>query len=375
MQAVYYERLRRGGPFWSFRSTSPLPRYGPWVQGLKCPGCSGSSRLLHLPVHFDRSRCTVTCRSSRGRLLHRKDTRSVGISMASQAYTKAMTGKHLQEVQRQKALATLDPEEGRLTQRLRNGDPEAFREIVTRHHSALLGRARGVLSDDGWGEDAVQETWLAVVRGIHNFEGRCSLRTWLFSILDNRAKSLIKRKHRTVSLTPEMMSAIEGLTVSDGLSRSSATIDSTHPLALRARNNQETSLISREAFRELQEAIVSLSATQRNVLTLRVFQGCSAHSVSRKLGITEGNQRVLLHRARHALKTALEDRAKVRSRPTLPDCCTTSLVGYCLDELPEARNVGKATLTKACRMERSRSGSHSIVALRSRCGKRPAFAP
>lgn len=258
-----------------------------------------------------------------------------------------MAGKHSQEVEGQKTIATLDPEEGRLTQRLRNGDDEAFREIVTRHHSALLRRARAVLSDDGLWEDAVQETWLAVVRGVRNFEGRCSLRTWLFSILDNRAKSLIKRKHRTVSLTPEMLSAIEGRTVSDGPSRSSATMDSTHPLALRARNNQETSLISEEAFREVREAIVSLSATQQNVLTLRVFQGCSAHSVSRKLGITEGNQRVLLHRARHALKTALEDRAKVRRTLTLPDCCTTSPVRYCLDELPEARNVGKAIPTKA----------------------------
>ena len=260
-----------------------------------------------------------------------------------------MTGKHLQGVQRQKTLATVDPEEGRLTQRLRNGDSEAFREFVTQHHSALLRRARAVLSDYSLGEDAVQETWLAVFRGIHNFEGRCSLRTWLFSILDNRAKSLVKRKHRTVSLTPEMMSAIEGLTVFDGLSRSSPTIDSTHPLALRARNNQETSLISREAFRELREAIVSLSATQRNVLTLRVFQGCSAHSVSGKLGITEGNQRVLLHRARHALKTALGIVPQIQSRPTLPDCCTASLVGYCFDELPETRNVGKAMLAKACR--------------------------
>lgn len=270
-----------------------------------------------------------------------------------------MAGKHLQEIEGQKVIkiiATLDPEEGRLTQRLRNGDPEAFREIVTRHHSALLRRARAVLSDDGLGEDAVQETWLAVVRGIRNFEGRCSLKTWLFSILDNRAKSLIKRRHRTISLTPEMMSALEGRAASDSPSRSSATVDSTHPLALRARSNQETSLISREAFREVQEAIVSLSATQRNVLTLRVFQGCSAHSVSRRLGITEGNQRVLLHRARHALKTALEDRAKVRSRPTLPNCSITSLVGFCLNGSSATRNVGKAVPTKVSARKRRDQG-------------------
>jgi RNA polymerase sigma-70 factor, ECF subfamily len=195
-----------------------------------------------------------------------------------------------------------------LVQRLRNGDPEAMNEIVARHHSALLRHARMVVSDHGLGEDAVQETWLGVLRGIHSFEGRSSLKTWLFSILHNQAKSLLKRRRRMVSLTPEMMSAIEGAGKNRDWEQSKGVIDKSHPLFSRLRGNQETALISQESLQILQDAIDLLPARQRDVMKLR-FQGCSARSVSLRLGISEGNQRVLLHRARLALEPVLEDRA------------------------------------------------------------------
>jgi RNA polymerase sigma-70 factor (ECF subfamily) len=230
------------------------------------------------------------------------------VSMPARPCARIVEGKRVKGICGPNTPAGLDSDEAHLVQRLRNGDPEAMNEIVSRHHSALLRHARTVVSDHGLGEDAVQETWLGVLRGIHSFEGRSSLKTWLFSILHNQAKSLLKRRRRTVSLTPEMMSAIEGAGMNRDREQSKGIIDKSHPLFSRLRGNQETALISQESLQILQDAIDLLPARQRNVMKLR-FQGYSARSVSVSLGITEGNQRVLLHRARLALEAVLEDRA------------------------------------------------------------------
>lgn len=194
-----------------------------------------------------------------------------------------------------------------LVRRLRDRDPEAFREIVSELHGAMLRRARTLVSDHATGEDAVQETWLAVLRGISSFQGRSSLKTWIFSILDNRAKTLAKKASRTTSLTPGMVNALEGYNVKEDLLRCIKPAESFYPLFSSVYPNQESAVIAEETFSHIWDAIGALPHRQRNVFRLRVFGGQSAQSVSAQLEISEGNQRVLLHRARTAVKSAVKD--------------------------------------------------------------------
>jgi RNA polymerase sigma-70 factor (ECF subfamily) len=163
----------------------------------------------------------------------------------------------------------------------------------------MLQVAQFYVSTQAVAEEVVQDTWLGVVRGLHKFEGRSSLKTWIFQILVNRAKTRGEREPRTVSFC-----ALDG----DDIGRDSdATVASgvlkTKGDAWRVAIAEE--VISKELGTRIRFAIAALRPPQRAVISLRIVEGWSAVDVCALLGLSEANQRVLLHRARRAVRQAL----------------------------------------------------------------------
>lgn len=176
----------------------------------------------------------------------------------------------------------------------------AFDELVARHDSALRRVARSYVRTDAAAADVVQETWLGVIRGLDGFEGRSSLRTWIFRILVNRARTRAVREARDLpfsSLEDDERPVVEpGAFGKEGHWASA-------PARLDA--EPETNLLSAELREHLLEAVNRLGPSQRAVITLRDLVGLSADEVCDILELTEVNQRVLLHRARSRVRTAL----------------------------------------------------------------------
>ena len=187
-----------------------------------------------------------------------------------------------------------------LLERLRGGDEKAFEALVARHHGALRQVARTFVRTDAAADDVVQETWLGVVRGLRAFEGRSSLRTWIFRILVNKARTRAARDARSVpfsSLETDEGPAVEPAAFgADGRWRSA-------PARLDA--DPETGLLGGELRDHLQQAIENLAPAQRAVITLRDLIGLTAGEVCELLELSDANQRVLLHRARARVRTAL----------------------------------------------------------------------
>jgi RNA polymerase sigma-70 factor (ECF subfamily) len=187
-----------------------------------------------------------------------------------------------------------------LLSRLRTGDEEAFTALVAQHDGALRRVARTFVRTPAAVDDVVQDTWLGVVRGLDDFEGRSSLRTWIFRILVNQARTRAVRDARSLPF-----SALE---VDDGPTFDPAAFGgdgrwTSAPPRLDA--DPETELLSAELRAYLLAAVDTLSRDQRAVITLRDLVGLPAMDVCDLLDITEGNQRVLLHRARARVRTAL----------------------------------------------------------------------
>ena len=205
-----------------------------------------------------------------------------------------------------------------LVERLRAGDESAFAELIDRYGAAMLRVARMYVRDRTTAEEVVQETWVAVLDGIDRFEGRSSLKTWLFRILANRAKTRATRDRRTVPV-----SALAG----DVASAGEPAVDPDRFIDLAARRNPgawaappstwstlpEERLLSQETLGRVADAIEMLPPAQREVIRLRDVEGWSAGEVAESLGITDGNQRVLLHRARSKVRGALEDYLEAES--------------------------------------------------------------
>ena len=149
-------------------------------------------------------------------------------------------------------------------------------------------------------DDVVQETWLAVIRGLDSFEGRSSLSTWIFSILANRARTRAVRDARTVPFsaleTDDGPGVDPGAFGGDGHWRSAPS---------RLDSDPEARLLSKELRGRLLEAVDELAPAQRAVITLRDLVGLGADEVCSLLEIADGNQRVLLHRARTNVRVAL----------------------------------------------------------------------
>jgi RNA polymerase sigma-70 factor (ECF subfamily) len=186
--------------------------------------------------------------------------------------------------------------EAELIDRLRAGDEEAFAEVVRAHHAALCRFARTFVGSTAVAEEVVQDTWLAVVRGVDRFEGRSSLRTWLFHILANRARTTATREHRTDSIDP------------DADRFDSAGVWSAPPVPWS--EEVDDRLAAAHLASLARELLATLPEAQRQVVVLRDVEGLSAADVTELLEISDGNQRVLLHRGRARLRAGLEGRLR-----------------------------------------------------------------
>jgi RNA polymerase sigma-70 factor (ECF subfamily) len=197
-------------------------------------------------------------------------------------------------------------EDHELVQRLRDGDESAFVELIDRYGATMLRVAQMYVRDRASAEEVVQETWLAVLKGIDRFEERSSLKTWLFRILTNRAKTRGQRDGRMVPF-----SALAGASDEPDPSVDPDRFfgpDSPHPGAWAAPPVAwpQEKLLESETLGVIEMAIDELPEAQRDVILLRDVDGWTPMEVSDALGITDGNQRVLLHRARSRVRAALE---------------------------------------------------------------------
>jgi RNA polymerase sigma-70 factor (ECF subfamily) len=197
-------------------------------------------------------------------------------------------------------------EDHELVQRLRDRDESAFVELIDRYGATMLRVAQMYVRDRATAEEVVQETWLAVLNGIDRFEERSSLKTWLFRILTNRAKTRGQRDGRMVPF-----SALAGASDEPDPSVDPDRFfgpDSPHPGAWAAPPVAwpQEKLLESETLGVIEMAIDELPEAQRDVILLRDVDGWTPMEVSDALGITDGNQRVLLHRARSRVRTALE---------------------------------------------------------------------
>jgi RNA polymerase sigma-70 factor (ECF subfamily) len=188
-----------------------------------------------------------------------------------------------------------------LIERLRAGDEEVFITLVGQHHEAMLRIAMTFVSNLSIAEEVVQDTWLALLTGLDRFDGRSSLRTWMFSVLVNRARTVGTREHRTTTVDD-----IEATVDASNFSQQGywTAMPSSWPKDLDYR-------LTRPELRDLlRELLDTLPERQRRVVTLRDIEGLNSIEVCEVLKLSEGNQRVLLHRGRRKLRGLLDARLK-----------------------------------------------------------------
>ena len=203
-------------------------------------------------------------------------------------------------------------DESALLDALRRGDEDAFGRLVAEHHASLHRVARLYVSNAAIADEVVQDTWLGVIRGIWAFEGRSSLKTWIFRILVNRARTRATRESRNTPFTESLSTQSEGepgRVVSS--EHSPFGDDSPAPgygalPGLDPGSSPERSLLTKELRDRLRTAIDTLPSNLRIVLWLRDVEGWASDDVCNALAIQETNQRVLLHRARLRVRAALE---------------------------------------------------------------------
>jgi RNA polymerase sigma-70 factor, ECF subfamily len=201
------------------------------------------------------------------------------------------------------------PDEGALIDRLRQGDERAFLALVDRHHALMVRVARGYVRSDAVAEEVAQDAWVGFLSGIGRFEARSSLKTWLFRILVNRALTRATREARTVPF-----SSLVGEDDDEPAVTPDRFLDASHPrwpghwAAAPQRWDElpEDCLLGRETLQEAREAIDALPPRQRQVIVLRDVDGWTPEEVCAALDISDGNQRILLHRARSKVRAALE---------------------------------------------------------------------
>jgi len=202
------------------------------------------------------------------------------------------------------------PDESRLVEALRAGNEAAFRELVRMYNASLLRVARIYVPTRALAEEVVQETWLAVLEGLDRFEGRSSLKTWIFRILANRAKTRAIRERRTLPFSAFQPDRVPEAAVDPDRFRDSEDPRWPGHWAVPPTAWPEDRLVSAETREKLAEAIDALPGTQRAVISLRDLEGWSAEEVCNALELSETNQRVLLHRARSRVRKALEEYLK-----------------------------------------------------------------
>src|SRR5262245_49362711 len=180
----------------------------------------------------------------------------------------------------------------RLVERLRAGDEAAFVELVHRYQPRLLRFAEATAGSRAVAEEACQDTWLAVVRGVERFEGRSSFKTWLFRVLLNRARTSATREQRAGRSDDEVVERFDA---------GGAWAEPPVPWSDRV----DDRLVAEHVAHRVHDLLPLLPEQQRQVVVLRDVEGLDPAEVAALLGITDGNQRVLLHRGRAKLRELL----------------------------------------------------------------------
>jgi RNA polymerase sigma-70 factor, ECF subfamily len=199
-------------------------------------------------------------------------------------------------------------DERRLVAAIRRGEESAFEELIDRYQSPMLSLAQRYVRSRAVAQEVVQDTWLSVLKGIDRFEGRSSVKTWLFRILINQAKSRGVRESRSMPF-----SALEGDS-SEPAVEPERFLDQGHerwPGHWAAYPSSwsdipEQRLLSKETLACVSDAIERLPERQRIVVSLRDVEGWSAEEVCATLEISDANQRILLHRGRSKIRRELE---------------------------------------------------------------------
>jgi RNA polymerase sigma-70 factor (ECF subfamily) len=195
---------------------------------------------------------------------------------------------------------------------LRRGDEAAFERLVARYYGPLLRLAMLYVHSRAVAEEVVQETWIGVLQGLDRFEGRSALKTWIFRILTNTAKTRAQREGRSVPFSalgePEAQSGESAVEVEHLLPADDPQWPGHWASVPRNWDEiPEERLLSLETRAHIRAAIEALPPTQREVITLRDVDGWTAEDVCNLLGLSESNQRVLLHRARVRVRRALDE--------------------------------------------------------------------
>lgn len=204
------------------------------------------------------------------------------------------------------------PNEADLLARLRAGDESAFAELVRMWTPSMVRVALMYVPSRAVADEVVQETWLGVLNGLDRFEGRASLKTWVFRILVNRARTRGEREHRTIPFaalasreTEDGDAAVDPDRFITDASEGQPGAWATPPR--RWETDPQRALESAETVGLVKDAIAKLPEAQRTVITLRDLEGWDAEDTRNALEISETNQRVLLHRARSKVRAALEE--------------------------------------------------------------------
>jgi len=205
-------------------------------------------------------------------------------------------------------------EEAQLVEGLRRGSEDAFLLLVQRHQSSMLRVAQTFVSSTAVAEEVVQEAWLGVLHGLDGFQGRSSLRSWIFGILANCARSRGARESRSAPF-----SSFTAPDEDEPAVDPSRFLGADHPRwpghwASPPEQWAEEKLATKETLEFVRGAIGALPPAQRQVITLRDVEGWSSAETCEALGISEGNQRVLLHRARSKVRARVEQLMREGSR-------------------------------------------------------------
>jgi RNA polymerase sigma-70 factor, ECF subfamily len=203
-------------------------------------------------------------------------------------------------------IATAWADEQALVERLRAGEEAAFAGLIDQYHGSLLGMARSYTRDAALAEEMAQDTWIGLLDSLGRFEGRSSLKTWILSILVNQAKTRGSREARTVpfaTLAPEDDAPAVDPERFRGPHEQYAGGWRAFPGNWKAADEL---VQDRETIRVAMRAIADLPLTQQTVIRMRDVEGYSADEVCAALDVSEANQRVLLHRARSRVRSALE---------------------------------------------------------------------
>ncbi len=200
-------------------------------------------------------------------------------------------------------------DDAKLVAALKAGDEQAFAWMVDRYHAQLRRLALNYVRTPAVADEVVQDTWLAVLEGIDRFEGRSSLKTWLFRILMNKARTRGVREHRSVPVSSLASDDLD--TPGFGADRFRPPEDpgaAGHWSTLPSRWEDQPSerLVARETLDRVQDSVAALPPNLREVLVLRDIEGWTSAEVCDVLSLSPSNQRVLLHRARAKVRRDLE---------------------------------------------------------------------